>query len=118
MRILKVEPGEAPYEKEMDNSLDAIQKEVGGGLFEPIYLDRDIVLCCNEEGKLNGMAMNRRLGQDIICGPFFLVGEDRHGNFRSLTDEEIATFSQRFAEPEQFQEHEPDAKPRWMIISM
>ena len=52
MRILKVEPGEAPYEKEMDNSLDAIQKEVGGGLFEPIYLDRDIVLCCNEEGNL------------------------------------------------------------------
>ena len=64
MRILKVEPGEAPYEKEMDNSLDAIQKEVGGGLFEPIYLDRDIVLCCNEEGKLLNLSLNRALRDD------------------------------------------------------
>ena len=118
MRILKVEPGKAPYEKELDNNLSAIQAEVGGGLFEPIYLEDGVILCCNEESKLNGMEMNRRLGNDIICGPFFLVGDDCNGEFRSLTDEEVEYYRQRFAEPEQFNGYEPDAEPRCMIIFM
>ena len=59
MRILKVEPGKVPYEKEMEDSLDAIQSEVGG-FFEIVYMEDDVALCCNEEGKLNGMPMNSR----------------------------------------------------------
>ena len=54
MRILKVEPGQAPYEKEMDDTLAAIQQEVQG-LFQPVYVEDGVILCCNEEGKLNGM---------------------------------------------------------------
>lgn len=38
MRILKVEPGKAPYEKEIENNLDTIQQEVGGGLFQVLYM--------------------------------------------------------------------------------
>ena len=55
MRILKVEPGQVPYEKDIPNTLESIQAEVGGGLFQPLYVGEGIVLCCNEEGKLNGM---------------------------------------------------------------
>ena len=77
MRILKVEPGERPYEKEIENTLRDVQKEVGGGLFQPVYIGDGIVLCCNEESKLNGMEPNRWLGDfDSVCGPFFLVGDD------------------------------------------
>lgn len=36
MRILKVEPGKAPYAKEMEEGLKAIQREVEG-LFQPLY---------------------------------------------------------------------------------
>ena len=36
MRILKVEPGKRPYEKEIPNELHSIQQEVGGGLFHPV----------------------------------------------------------------------------------
>lgn len=38
MRILKVEPGQVPYEKEIPNTLESIQAEVGGGLFQPLYV--------------------------------------------------------------------------------
>ena len=38
MRILKVEPGKAPCEKEIENNLDTIQQEVGGGLFQVLYI--------------------------------------------------------------------------------
>lgn len=78
MRILKVEPGKAPYAKEMAEGLKAIQREVEG-LFQPLSMGDGVILCCNDEGKLNGMQPNRRFGDDIICGPFFLVGDDHAG---------------------------------------
>lgn len=46
MRILKVEPGQAPYEKEMEDTLAAIQQEVQG-LFQPVYVEDGVILCCN-----------------------------------------------------------------------
>ena len=113
MRILKVEPGQAPYEKEIPNTLESIQAEVGGGLFQPLYVGEGIVLCCNEEGKLNGMEPNRRLGDDIVCGPFFLVGDSESGEFVSLTDDQLALGMEAFAEPERFTGEEPELEP-WM----
>ena len=50
MRILKVEPGEVPYVKDMKDGLEAIQQEVQG-LFQPVYVEDGVILCCNEEGK-------------------------------------------------------------------
>ena len=41
LRIVKVEPGRAPYEKEIENNLKSIQAEVGVGLFQPLYLGGD-----------------------------------------------------------------------------
>ena len=113
MRILKVEPGQVPYEKEISNTLESIQAEVGGGLFQPLYVGEGIVLCCNEEGKLNGMEPNRRLGNDIVYGPFFLVGDSESGNFVSLTDDQLSLGMETFAEPEQFTGEEPELEP-WM----
>ena len=96
MRILKVEPGKAPYVKDMKDGLEAIQQEVQG-LFQPVYVEDGVILCCNEEGKLNGMKPNRWLEDDIICGPFFLVGDDHEGGFCSLTDEQlIASITSNF----------------------
>ena len=117
MRILKVEPGQAPYEKEMEDTLAAIQQEVQG-LFQPVYVEDGVILCCNEEGKLNGMAPNRWLEEDIICGPFFLVGDDHEGGFCSLTDDQIQKYTAQFQEPEQFTGQEPELKPRMDIFFM
>lgn len=111
MRILKVEPGEVPYVKDMKDGLEAIQQEVQG-LFQPVYVEDGVILCCNEEGKLNGMKPNRWLEDDIICGPFFLVGDDHEGGFCSLTDEQLDRYTQQFRKPEQFAGHEPELEPR------
>lgn len=62
------------------------------------------------------MEMNRRFYDDIICGPFFMVG-DAGADFRSLTTEEINRYSELFAEPDQFSDYEPNAEPRAWIIS-
>lgn len=116
LRVLRVEPGKAPEEKVIGADLRSLQSEVGG-LIECVDMGNDTILVCNEEGKLNGMEMNRRLGDDIICGPFFLVGDDGEGNFTSLNDQQMALCKSRFAEPEQFADHEPNAKPFMRFIS-
>ena len=117
MRIVKVEPGRVPYEKEIENNLKSIQAEVGVGLFQPLYLGAGIVLCCNEEGKLNGMPPNRRLGDDILCGPFLLVGENGAGEFVSLTDRQMQLAQDAFAQPEQFTGEEPELEPKVTIFT-
>ena len=100
MRVLYVEPGKAPYESEINNDLRSMQRAVGNGLIEPIYMDDGCVLVGNEESKLRGMQGNRHLdGGGIIAGPFFICG-DAGENFRSLTDEEVDKYMEKYAEPE------------------
>ena len=117
MKILKVEVGKEPYEKEIAHDLESIQREVEG-LFEPVYLESKVVLCCNEEGKINGMKPNRRVGRDIICGPFFLAGIDREGERSSLSEEKLKEYSKLFHEPEQFSGNEPELEPRMSFYLM
>ena len=98
LRCLLVEPYELPKEIEIENTLDEKQKIVGGYI-ECIYLpnDPDVVLICNEEGKINGMKLNRYIGHDIIAGPFLIVGDDyENGDFKSLNDEQILKYKMKF----------------------
>lgn len=104
LRVVMVEPGKPAYETEIENTLKAEQRAVGGYI-EVIPLGGEKLLICNEEGKLNGMRGNRRIGNDVIAGPFFIVGEDGD-EFRSLTDEEVRESLERFAEPEEISQEE------------
>lgn len=118
LHILRVEPGKAPEEKDIGSDLKSLQEKVGG-LIECVYLDDDsgTILVCNEEGKLGGMEMNRRLGEDIICGPFFLVRDDGEGDFASLSEQQLEQYKEVFGKPEQFAEYEPDAEPHMRFIT-
>ena len=60
------EPGENPrVEPLFDNTLEAFQKAVGGYI-ETVTIAEDLVLICNEEGRLRGLPYNA-----TICGvPF------------------------------------------------
>lgn len=99
--VLKVEPGKSPETVTMPNTLDAMQKMVGGYI-EVLPLS-DVCLVCNEDGKLLGLEGNRRLGNDIIVGTFFLAGDTRSGDLCSLTQEQIQHFGEVFAKPDTFQ---------------
>lgn len=104
LQIVYVEPNRQPFVSEVSNGLKSLQRAVDGHI-EPIYLGDGTILVGNEEAKLKGMEGNRRLGDSIIAGPFFIVGEDGE-DFRSLTNEETQRYMERFAEPEQISQHE------------
>lgn len=95
---LLVEPNKLPEEIELENTLEAKQ-ELVGGYIECVYLPNDdsVVLICNEEGKINGMKLNRDIGHDIIAGPFLILGDDyENGDFKSLDDNQILRYKMRF----------------------
>ncbi len=98
IKCLLVKPYELPKEIEIDNTLEAKQKLVGGWIEQAfIPKDESIVLICNEEGKINGMKPNRDIGHDIIFGPFLIVGNDyENGGYKSLTSEQILNYKIRF----------------------
>lgn len=108
MRVLVVEPEQRPEEREIDDSLAAMQKIVGG-LIQLIHLDDSVALVCNKEGKFMDMPANRGLrdkdGQlcDIIFGTFFLCGAPADSDyFASLNTEQIKRYQERFYPPEMF----------------
>ena len=107
IRVLKVAPLARPSVCYLENQLSSLQKAVSigadyVGLIEIIDLDEEACLLCNEEGKLIGLAPNRRLESDIICGVLYVTGQDRAGNLMSLTDEQIRYYSERFDAIEYF----------------
>ena len=57
-------------------------------------------LLCNEEGKLIGLEGNRCIGNDIIAGVFYVVGENNDGELISLTEKQMQTYKERFRNPE------------------
>ena len=107
MKVLMVEPGKAAYEAEIGGSLDDMQKIVGGYI-EVVYPYEELVaIVCNEEGKIEGLPLNRALrdenGQiyDIIAGTFFICGLSED-NFASLAPEHMEKFKRQFRAPEIF----------------
>ena len=107
IKVLMVEPGEHPREVTINNDLDSLQKAVSigakcQGLIEIIGIDERVCILCNEEGKLIGLEGNRRFGDDILAGVFYVVGEDGCGNLTSLPDAEMEKYRKLFWEPEAF----------------
>ena len=95
---LLVKPYELPEEIEFENTLEAKQHLVGGYI-ECVYPENDtsVVFVCNEEGKINGMKLNRFIGYDIIAGPFLILGDDyENGDFKSLTSNQIKKYTELF----------------------
>ena len=107
IRVLKVAPLARPSVCYLENELSSLQKAVSigadyVGLIEIIDLDEEACLLCNEEGKLIGLMPNRRIKDDIICGVFYVTGQDRAGNLISLSEDQIRHYSERFRDIEYF----------------
>lgn len=108
LRVVKVAPGRNPEVVEIENKLEAMQKLVGGYI-EPLQIEHGVCIVCNEEGKLEGLELNRALRTEegeiweIIAGTFFIVGDDyENGEFISLTDEQTRFYREKFHFPEMF----------------
>lgn len=110
MHVLLIEPNKKPKAVELEPTLKAMQKVVGG-LIQAIYpFEESVALVCNEEGKLQKLPLNRALYSadsgscyDIIAGTFFLCSAPPDSEqFESLSDEQIACYQARFRYPEDF----------------
>lgn len=107
MKVLVVEPMQEPYVKEIDKGLTSLQKEVDGSIQAVYPFEEEVAIVCNEEGKINGLELNRALYDedgkiyDILAGTFLVCGltEDNFGN---LPDDLINKFSAQFKQPEMF----------------
>lgn len=95
IKIIVCEPKKEPYIKEIDNTLEAKQKLVGGLIQSvPSFFDKnntyDFIM--NEEGIYLGLEPNRYIYdiQDIVLGNLLLIKADVSiGEFITLEDSEI-----------------------------
>lgn len=109
IQVVLLEPGKLARPAAIDASLERYQKIVGG-MIEAFYpFEEPVCIVCNEEGKLDGLPLNRavyadpsrREMLDIIAGPCFVCscsGED----FGSLSPEQLHRYTEQFKYPEKF----------------
>ena len=114
LRVILCRPGEAAEIVEIEDDLESMQELVGGLIepYDPFYSETDpryenVILVCNEEGKLLDLEPNRGLYDedgrllDIYCGTIVCIGarpEDE--DFSSLTDTEIAVYMMMYGDLE------------------
>lgn len=61
IRVLLVKPGESPKATMIGNTLEDMQKAVGGYIESLMPFDDEVALICNEEGKIEGLPLNRAI---------------------------------------------------------
>ena len=113
LTVLMVEPGKHPKVTKIKDDLDSLQKAVSigadyQGLIEFVTLGNGDCIMCNEEGKMIGLEGNRRLGDDILVGVFYIMSENEDGELVSLTERKIKHYTNIFWEPEIFDRAEID----------
>ena len=89
MNVLLVEPMREPRAVQIESGLESLQKAVGGYI-EAVYpFDDPVAVIVNDEGKINGLPLNRALRDeageiyDVMAGQFLVVGLGKE-NFSDL----------------------------------
>lgn len=102
MKILICEPGKHPYVKDIEHTLENLQKEVSGYIQALYPFEDNVAVVCNEEGLFLDLAWNRTVEKyGPIKGTFFVCGLSME-DFIGLTDEQIEKYTKLFWNPEIF----------------
>ena len=109
MKVIVLRPHQKACIEEIDNDLASYQKLVGGYIEIIAPFSDGVVLVCNEEGKMVPLPPNRRLGREIICGTFYLTGQDEEGDLTSLSAERVEYYVKVFGDPEDIDPAEAQA---------
>lgn len=109
IKVLALIPQEKPKVIEIEDNLYNYQEFVEGFIETTYPFFDNVALICNEEGKLQHLPINRPLYSeetgdmyDVLVGKALLAstvnenGED-DGYFHSLTDEQIAKYTEIFS---------------------
>lgn len=84
MRAIRKRPGQEPQIIDVENSLEALQREVDGWI-ETVTFAEDACVICNEEGRIQGLPFNLELLGVLFFGTILIVGIDVE-NFTDLGD--------------------------------
>ena len=99
-KMVIVEPHKPAYEALVEDSLESLQRAVGGYIEITYPFDDNAMIIGNEEAKLIGMKGNRRINGSIYAGPLLIAADDGEGGTTDLTDAQVNQYCQRFAVPE------------------
>lgn len=120
IKVLFIEPHKYPRVIDLNDTLENMQKLVGGDVEEYMPFDDDVAIVCNEEGKLNGEELNRAIygddGRllDIIAGKFFICyAPIESERFLSMPDDLLKKYEKLFKYPERItvSENKIEVKP-------
>ena len=107
--VIMVEPNQEARITDIDSSLESMQNIVGGYIEEYMPFEDEVAIICNEEGKINGMPLNRAIYEnngkisDIIAGPFILCYSPlESGTLQSMPDKLQEKYLNQFKNPEKF----------------
>lgn len=107
IQVVLCEPRKKARIATITNTLSSLQQVVGGYI-EAVYpFDNPVAIICNEEGKINGLELNRALRDengkvyDVLAGAFLIVGLGEE-HFASLTPEYQEKYHKLFEYPEVF----------------
>lgn len=91
MRIIIKRVDKSPEVSSIDKQYELTSlQNIVGGYIEAVHITNDIVLICNEEGKLIGLHHNFNLKNGIkIVGDVCFSRDNHDGEFTDLTDEDI-----------------------------
>lgn len=98
IRVIIKQPGQKPYVTHISNSLENLQKTVGGYI-ETVNV-AGIVIICDEEGRIKDLPFNCNIGMTSFVGPVIFAGI-KGDEFASLPCE-FRTFKKLF--PQLFEE--------------
>lgn len=107
MKALLVQPMKKPEIIEVESGLAALQEAVHGYIQVVYPFEDSVGLVMNEEGKLEGLPLNRALYDengaiyDIIAGDFLIVGLTEE-SFGSLSKDLLKKYTEKYEKPEQF----------------
>lgn len=87
--VLKLSPGKEPVLSYLKPTIEAFRKAISMescGMGTPCAkeMEHGIYALYNKDGYLWDLDANRRVGDEIICGTFFIVGIDNNYFPRSL----------------------------------
>ena len=107
---LMVSPGMPPCTIELYKSYEFLSKAICIGIDTScsasiLPLSASAVIIYNKSAHNYAMPCNRRVGNKIIAGNFYIVGVE-NGSFASLSCTDIALYKARFWRPEEFNDDE------------
>lgn len=75
IKVYAKRPDSGWYAALISDSLENLQKFVGGYI-ETVTIAEDVVIVCNEEGKLRGLPYNCTIAGEPFVGAIFACGVD------------------------------------------